>query len=191
MMLFASFEQPRGLVAWPGAIPLRPQAVSEFRFIPPCRPIPAMAVPAGDGWLHEAKFDGYRTQLQKIGPNVAIFSKHGHRLTMRFQTIADLLLALPAKSMIIDAEIVANNRAGFPDFFSLHTRSADPGAMNVWALDLLMLNGRDLREQPLEKRKARLEALVERLDCPGVLMSQPSPTARCCSGQPRSTASRA
>ena len=44
--------------------------------------------------------------------------------------------------------------------------------MNVWAFDLLMLNGRDFREQSLEKRKARLHELVERLDCPGVLMSQ-------------------
>jgi len=58
------------------------------------------------------------------------------------------------------------------DFFSLHTRSADPSAMNVWAFDLLMLNGRDLREQSLEKRKARLHELMERFDCPGVLMSQ-------------------
>ena len=103
---------------------------------------------------------------------MVIFSKHGYGLTMRFQTIANLLRAFPAKSAIIDCEIVANNRAGVPDFFSLHTRSADPGAMNVWAFDLLMLNGRHLREQSLEKRKARLHALVERLDCPGVLMSQ-------------------
>jgi bifunctional non-homologous end joining protein LigD len=101
------------------------------RFIQPCRPIPAKAVPDGDCWLHEAKFDGYRAQLHKVGSDVAIFSKHGYGLTMRFQTITDLLRALPVKSVIIDAEIVANNRAGFPDFFSLHTRSADPGAMNV------------------------------------------------------------
>jgi len=142
------------------------------RFIQPCRPIPAKEVPAGEGWLHEAKFDGYRAQLHKVGSDVVIFSKHGYGLTMRFQTITDLLRALPAKSVIIDAEIVANNRAGGPDFFSLHTRSADPGAMNVWAFDLLMLNGRDLREQSLEKRKARLHELMERFDCPGVLMSQ-------------------
>src|SRR5215472_6655891 len=85
-----------------GAIPLHPEAVSEFRFIPPCRPIPAKAVPAGADWLHEAKFDGYRAQLYKIGSDVEIFSKHGHIFTSRFQTIASLLRALSAKSVIIE-----------------------------------------------------------------------------------------
>ena len=145
--------------------------IAFLHFIQPCRPIPAKVVPAGEGWLHEAKFDGYRAQLHKVGSGVEIFSKQGQIFTSRFRTIADLLRAVPVKSVIIDAEIVANNRAGFPDFFSLHTSSADPGAMNVWAFDLLMLNGRDLREQSLEKRKARLHALVERSDCPGVLAS--------------------
>jgi len=41
--------------------------VSEFRLIKPCGPIRAKAVPAGDGWLHEVKFDGYRVQVHKLG----------------------------------------------------------------------------------------------------------------------------
>ena len=41
-------------------MPLHPETVSEFRFIPPCRPIPAKAVPVGDDWLHEPKLGGYR-----------------------------------------------------------------------------------------------------------------------------------
>jgi ATP-dependent DNA ligase len=94
------------------------------RFIQPCRPIPAKAIPAGDGWLHDAKFDGYRAQLHKVGSDVVIFSKHGYGLTMRFQTITDLLRALPAKSVIIDAEIVAKNRAGVPDFFRVSLNDA-------------------------------------------------------------------
>ena len=34
-------------------------------FIPPCSPMPAEAVPVGDGWQHEVKFDGYRVQVHK------------------------------------------------------------------------------------------------------------------------------
>jgi len=34
--------------------------VTAFRFIQPCSPIRAKEVPAGDAWLHEVKFDGYR-----------------------------------------------------------------------------------------------------------------------------------
>jgi ATP-dependent DNA ligase len=41
--------------------------VSEFRFIPPCRPVPAKAVPGGDGWVHELKFDGYGVQGPQDG----------------------------------------------------------------------------------------------------------------------------
>jgi len=44
-------------------MPLHPEAVSEFSFIPPCNPIRAKEVPAYDGWLHEVKFDRCRLQL--------------------------------------------------------------------------------------------------------------------------------
>jgi ATP-dependent DNA ligase len=59
-----------------GAMPLHAVLVSEFRFIPPCRPIPAKAVPAGDGWVHEVKFDGYRVQAHKMGSRVVLFSRY-------------------------------------------------------------------------------------------------------------------
>jgi len=41
--------------------------VTAFRFIQPCSPIRTKEVPAGDGWLHEVKFDGYRVQAHKVG----------------------------------------------------------------------------------------------------------------------------
>jgi ATP-dependent DNA ligase len=37
------------------------------RFIPPCNPVPAKALPAGDAWLHEPTLDGYRLQIVKAG----------------------------------------------------------------------------------------------------------------------------
>jgi hypothetical protein len=43
-----------------------------FRFIQPCSPIRAKEVPAGDGWLHEVKFDGYRVQAHKDQPGSAL-----------------------------------------------------------------------------------------------------------------------
>ena len=135
-----------------GAIPLHPEAVSEFRFIPPCRPIPAKAVPAGDGWLHEAKFDGYRAQLHKVGSDVAIFSKQGQIFTSRFRTIADLLRALPIKSVIIDAERVGvrspgAQRSGSQGAIAGEAEGASPRANGAFGL-----SGRvdvaDLRRRP-------------------------------------------
>jgi len=54
--------------------------VSEYRFIPPCSPIRAKEVPAGDSWLHEVKFDGYRMQAHKVGSRVTIYSPQWARL---------------------------------------------------------------------------------------------------------------
>src|SRR5215475_8329535 len=50
------------LVARPDLYRYILRTVSAFRFIPPCRPIRAKEVPAGDDRLHEVKFDGYRVQ---------------------------------------------------------------------------------------------------------------------------------
>ena len=44
--------------------------------------------------------------------------------------------------------------------------------VHLWAFDLLALNGRDWRPYPLVKRQARLQALLERFDCPAVLPSE-------------------
>ena len=67
-----------------------------LHFITPCSPVPAKAVPVGDGWLHEVKFDGHRVQAHKIGSRVVIYSRNGHDFTDRFPSIAQLLHELPA-----------------------------------------------------------------------------------------------
>ena len=71
--------------------------MTAFRFIQPCSPIRVREVPAGDGWLHEVKFDGYRVQAHKEGSNVRLYSRNGHDFTERFPCIAQLLHGLPAK----------------------------------------------------------------------------------------------
>src|SRR5262249_7267963 len=156
-----------------GTIPPQVEAVPAFRFIPPCSPIRSKEVPAGDGWLHEVKFDGYRVQAHKVGPRVIIYSRNGHDFTERFPSIAQLLHELPAKAAVLDGEVVASNADGSPNFARLHVRWARPGAIHLWAFDLLAFNGRDLRQQPLVKRRARLQALLERFGCPAVSLSEP------------------
>lgn len=101
-----------------------------------------------------------------------IFSRNGHDFTSRFADIAYVLRDLPARSAILDGEIVASNRAGVPDFVELHRRTVAPGMLHLWAFDLLALNGRDWRPYGLEKRQARLDTLLARFDYPAVLMSK-------------------
>src|SRR5262245_61647165 len=124
-------------------------SVSAFRFIQPCSPIRAKEVPAGEGWLHEVKFDGYRVQVHKVGSRVVIYSRNGHDFTERFPSVAQLLHELPAKAGVLDGEVVASDADGRPNFARLHVRWARPGAIQLWAFNLLAFNGRDLRPQPL------------------------------------------
>jgi bifunctional non-homologous end joining protein LigD len=158
------------------AVPLHLAAVSEFRFIPPCSPVRTAAVPAGDGWVHEVKFDGYRVQAHKLGSRIVLFSRNGHDFTERFPSIAQLLRELPARSAILDGEVVANDVDGRPNFARLHLVrwAKQPGlAVHLWAFDLLSFNGRDLRLQPLAKRQACLRVLMERFGCPAISLSEP------------------
>ena len=98
-----------------------------------------------------------------------LLSRNGHCFTGRFPDIAVVLRALPAKAAIIDAELVACSSTGAPDFRKLHFSAASE--LCLWAFDLLHLNGKDLLELPLAKRRAKLQALIERHDHPTVLFS--------------------
>src|SRR5262249_13685423 len=90
------------------------------------------------------------------------------RVTSGITPIALLLHELPAKTAVLDGELVAGDADGRPNFARLHLRWTWPGAIHLWAFDLLAFNGPDLRLQPLVKRQARLQALMERFRCPTV-----------------------
>jgi bifunctional non-homologous end joining protein LigD len=132
----------------------------------------AKNVPAGEGWVHEVKFDGYRVQAHKVGSRVVLFSRNGHDFTERFASMARLLRELPARSAVLDGEIVAKDPDGRPNFARLQLRSRESQPIQLWAFDLLALNGRDLRLQPLMKRQACLQVLLERFGCAAVSQSE-------------------
>ena len=129
-------------------------------FIRPCLPTLRKDPPAGDGWLHEVKFDGWRLQLHKIGKDVVVYSKQGHDFTHRFPEITRAFLRFPARTAIVDAELTACDGQGMPDFSAL--LSGQHNFLCVWAFDLLMINDKDLRQLPYVERKSRLEPLVKR-----------------------------
>ena len=121
---------------------------------PVLRPRP----PAGLDWLHEVKFDGFRIQLHKAGGEVCLYSRKDKNITDRFISIRDAVLCLPARSAVIDGELVAGDTDGKPDFFALMHRRTD--GLCIWGFDLLGLNGCDLRTRPLTTRKDKLRDLL-------------------------------
>ena len=149
--------------------------VSRAPFIAPALPKLRASPPTGDGWSYELKFDGYRVQLHKAGLSSAIYGRNGGDFTRRFPAVAAAVPGLPTKSCVIDGELIAAGRHGQPDFLALLHGRHVPTC--VYCFDLLELNGRDLREQPLVQRRARLQALLARAKCNVIRFSETFPNA--------------
>jgi bifunctional non-homologous end joining protein LigD len=143
--------------------------VSEFSFIPPCSPVTAKSVPAGDGWLHEPKLDGYRLQVAKHGRIMRLYSRRGRDWGKRLTALVEDLRGIPAHSAVLDAELCFPLPGGAPDFFRLLKSAfrSQGRELVVYAFDLLHLNGRDLTALPLIERRQLLERLLSRakVDC--------------------------
>ncbi|MGH6753261.1 MAG: non-homologous end-joining DNA ligase, partial [Bradyrhizobium sp.] len=117
--------------------------------------------PNSDGWCHEIKFDGYRTQLRVEGGVAALNTRKGLDWTEKFSAIAKEAKSLP--DVLIDGEIAALDRHGVPHFSALQAAISDgkTNALIYFAFDLLFAGGEDLRGLPLGERKARLKKLLE------------------------------
>jgi bifunctional non-homologous end joining protein LigD len=144
--------------------------VPRIAFIPVACPKLRPSPPSGPEWLHEFKFDGFRLQLHKLGKDVRLFSRNGKDFTDRFPSVSAATAVLPAASAIIDAEIVAYDETGKPDFYTLLRRRAS--GVCVWCFDLLGLDAEDLRPLPLEKRKESLAVRLSRAGDDRLKMSE-------------------
>jgi ATP-dependent DNA ligase len=54
-----------------------------FPFIPPCEPTLRDRLPKGEGWLYEAKFDGYRLLIHKASRSVTLYTRNGQTSSAR------------------------------------------------------------------------------------------------------------
>jgi bifunctional non-homologous end joining protein LigD len=133
-------------------------------FVKPQLATLAAETPAGDGWLHELKHDGYRCQLRVEAGSALVRTQGGHDWTPRFAKVAEAAAALPASSALLDGEAVVLDEHGVSRFGLLRRalETGDTAAVSFYTFDLLFLDGQDLRGLPLLERKRRLEALLPR-----------------------------
>src|ERR1700674_1129959 len=122
----------------------------------------ADALPAGDGWQFEPKWDGFRTLVFRDGDEILLQSRDEKPMNRYFpELVAPLAGALPRRC-VVDGEIVIVGPGGL-DFEALLLR-IHPAASRVKLLaermpasfvawDLLALGDDDLRETPLELRR--------------------------------------
>src|SRR6266511_3474307 len=141
-------------------------------FAPPLAPMlssAADALPGGEGWQFEPKWDGFRTLVFRDGEEILLQSRDEKPMNRYFpELIAPLTAALPQRC-ILDGEIVIVGAGGL-DFEALLLRihpatsrvkllaAESPASFVAW--DLLALGDEDLREAPLAVRRERLEQVV-------------------------------
>jgi DNA ligase D len=122
-------------------------------------------VPSGEEWVHEIKYDGYRTICFFNEGEVRLLTRNKHDWTDRYRPIARALSALPCKSAIIDGEVVVQDARGITRIGLLEQALADEEAHKLvfFAFDLCHLNGYDLGKVQLVDRKKALERLIDPL----------------------------
>jgi bifunctional non-homologous end joining protein LigD len=132
---------------------------------------PAEAVPEGEDWLHEVKWDGMRVLADVHDGRLTLTSRAGNDVTASFPELAGL--AAGYDDLLLDGEVVALED-GRPSFAALAERMhvadrrraerlAAVRPVTYLVFDLLRLFGQDLTSQPLAARRD----LLERLDLQG------------------------
>jgi bifunctional non-homologous end joining protein LigD len=81
-------------------------------YIPPCIPTRAMKPPAGPGWVHEIKHDGYRLQARREGAAVRLFTRRGNDWSGRYPAIAVTAMLLRARSFTLEGRARGQRRCG-------------------------------------------------------------------------------
>jgi ATP-dependent DNA ligase len=144
----------------------------------------ADALPAGEGWQYEPKWDGFRCLAFRDGDRVELRSKAGKPLTRYFPEVVESLRALGARRFVVDGEIVVPVQ-GALSFDQLLLRIhpaesrvrslAEAHPAHLVAFDLLLAErGGALDGRPLEVRRERLESFAARYFSAGEVHLSPA-----------------
>ena len=151
---------PKAVKLRPGALPGAIQAPMPERIAPQLAT--SSSAPPKDTprehWLHEIKFDGFRTMAHVSGGKVKLITRAGLDWTKRYGSLGQAFEALPCREAVIDGEIVVLDENGISRFAALQDALAEGQHHKLvfYAFDLLYLDGWDLRKVPVERRKGLL-----------------------------------
>lgn len=111
-----------------------------------------------ENWLFEIKWDGYRALCTVYDDGgMTLVSRNGLDLLRKFPELRDLATAFSQLPVLVDGEIVSLDERGRSSFERLQ-EGGHP--VHFAAFDLLYAGGKDLRKEPLEQRKTRLEEAI-------------------------------
>ncbi|MEA4841976.1 MAG: DNA ligase D [[Clostridium] symbiosum] len=121
-------------------------------------------VPQGDDWIYEMKYDGYRIVAFVESNQVRLVTRNGNDYQKRFYEIASSLINWAgSRSMVLDGEMVITDASGKTDFQALqnYLKNGKSEKLTYIVFDLLALDGKDLRNHTIMKRKEILETLIK------------------------------
>jgi ATP-dependent DNA ligase len=134
---------------------------------PPMEARLADALPDGDGWRFEPKWDGFRCLAFRAGGQVDLRAKSGKPLIRYFPDMAAALLSLPQDRFVLDGELAIPVDGAFSfDALQLRLHPAESRVRKLAAANPAVLiafdmladaDGRNLVDAPLSERRAALE----------------------------------
>lgn len=114
-------------------------------------------------WLHEIKFDGYRTLAHVENGTARLITRGGLDWTRKYGDLPEAFTLLACRSAVVDGEIVVLDPSGVSRFGLLQQALSENAGERLvfFAFDLLYLDGWDLRRAPLKARKDLLRQLLD------------------------------
>jgi ATP-dependent DNA ligase len=125
----------------------------------PCIPTRGTKVPHHADWIHEIKQDGFRLIVQRDHDRVRLFTRNGYDWTTRYPLIVEAARRIKTKQFVLDGEAVLLGVDGISDFDGLYSGKHND-EVQLYAFDILALDGDDLRKLPLHLRKTNLARLL-------------------------------
>src|SRR6516225_10076564 len=151
-------------------------------FVEPMKALPVEKLPERD-WIYEIKFDGYRALAFKEGKDVRLVSRN--QKAFDYPQLLDALNLLPAERVILDGEIAALDEKGRSSFQLLQMfKSFGDVPLVYYVFDLLFLEGKDLRDQPLSTRRKLLAQVLKKPPENIRLSDELAAAKMSCSGSP-------
>jgi ATP-dependent DNA ligase len=152
----------------------------DLPFDPPLAPMEAKttgAIPTGDGWLYEPKWDGFRAICFRAGDDVYISSRKELPFSRYFPDVVEALKTLDEQRLVLDGELVIFTPDGRSILFDTLQMRLHPAESRVRklaaetpasfvAFDLLAIQDEDLRTTPFGERRARLESVMDGAEPP-------------------------
>ncbi|MEA2456109.1 MAG: bifunctional non-ous end joining protein LigD, partial [Thermoleophilaceae bacterium] len=108
-------------------------------------------------WIFERKLDGVRCLAHRDGGGaVRLLSRTDRNMNGDYPELVKALESEPCQDFVVDGEVVAFGPHGVTSFSRLQRRGRERVPVFLYLFDLLRLDGRDVRDLPLRKRKAEL-----------------------------------